>query len=216
MGNLLREYEKEDSDRGRTIRDHLANGTFPPEPIVIGLLKDWMAKHSDGWIIDGFPRTVEQARQAEAFFRPEAVVYLSLPDEDAKRRISYRRVCAKCGTNYNIITQPPKNTEGKCDVCGGELVRRVDDTPERVVARLKLFHETTDPVRDFFKKKGLLYEIDARPGIKEVAHEIEVRLAEAQRGAKRSRRNWRWLFAAIFVLLSVAVAFTATGYFLSY
>ncbi len=202
VGNLLRDAGKQETDQGKLVRDHLAKGTFPPEVIVLPIIKNWLDKHPAGWVIDGFPRTLEQARQSADFFKPDVVLFLELPDEEAKRRIFYRRVCAKCRTGYNIITQPPRNDRGVCDVCGGELVRRPDDTPELVEARLKTFHELTEPLKQLYLKKGNLIVIDGRQGIKEVAHEIEQRLAAFRKRGLRMRSWQYWIIAGALAALS--------------
>lgn len=211
IGDLLRELQKEDSERGRTVNADMLKGEFPPDEIVLPLLKEWIAKHPDGWIIDGFPRTIQQAIGSDAFFKPDLALFLNLPDEEAKRRISYRRICSKCKTNYNLITQPPQNPQGVCDKCGGALVQRADDTPELVAKRLEHYHAVTEPVRDFYRKKGILVEIDARPGIREVANEIGRRL-EAQLGRKRvsMRRIW-WLLASLATLIVFFAGLTLIG-----
>ena len=144
IGDLLRDLQNEDSARGREAKIEMSKGSFVPDDIIMPLMKDWTAKHPKGWIVDGFPRSVEQAKKCMSFFKPDVVLYLEVPDGESKRRISYRRVCSKCKANYNLITQPPKNPKGVCDICGGELVQRADDTPELVEQRLKHYHETTE------------------------------------------------------------------------
>lgn len=201
VGNLLREISKEDTERGRTVKSFLDKGGFPPEEIVLPVLKDWIEKHPGGWVVDGFPRTMSQAKMSAGFFKPDAAIFLEVPDEEARRRILYRRICSKCKTNYNIITQPPKNSKGVCDICGGELVKRGDDTAELVNDRLKQYHELTAPVKGWFRDRGMLIEIDGRPGMKEVAHEIEVRLGSYR---KRFLRLQRWQVWTIGLMLAAA------------
>lgn len=205
MGDLFREIQNEDSDRGRTVKELLAKGDLVPDEITLGVIKDWIVDHPDGWVIDGFPRSLEQAAAAESFLDPDGVVFLQLSDEEAKKRLSYRRVCVKCKTNYNTVTQPPKNDAGVCDFCGGELMQRDDDRPEVVEERLKIYHEKTAPLQDWYAKKGLTLTVDAKPGIPKVAHEIQ-RLVEAAM-AKRSRKGGKkW-----WILLIVGVILVALG-----
>lgn len=211
MGNLLREAGKEDSKTGRTIKAALEKGGFPPEDIVIGILKDWTDKHPDGWIVDGFPRTIQQVEKSAAFFKPDVVLFLEITDEEAKRRISYRRVCADCKTGYNIITQPPKNPKGVCDVCGGAIVRREDDKPDIVVERLRQYHEMTAPLKQWFRRRKVLIEIDARQGIKEVAHEIEQRLKTVRSSRFRIVRRLKWPLIFLGLIVAVLALLIYTG-----
>jgi adenylate kinase len=207
-GDLLREIAREDSDRGRMVKTFIDKGEFPPDEIVIETLKGWIAAHPGGWIIEGFPRTVEQA-EAAIFFQPDLVLSLEMSDEDAKRRISYRRICVKCQTHYNIITQPPRNSKGVCDVCGGEIIRRPDDVPELVGTRLAQYRLMTEPLKEWYRKRGKLVEIDARPGMKEVAHEIDLRLREVRKRGRRFSRLLTWVGVA---LLSLALIVTLLIY----
>jgi len=211
MGNLLRDAAAQDTPHGRTIKDALSKGGFPPEDLVLEILKAWVDKHPDGWIVDGFPRTIQQAEKSAVFFRPDVVLFLEITDEEAKRRISYRRVCVKCHTGYNIITQPPKNSRGVCDVCGGELARRPDDTPELIVERLRQYHEMTAPLKEWYRKRKVLVEIDARQGMKEVAHEIEQRLKSVRSHSFRVRRWLAWCLVALAFVVVVLAVLVYTG-----
>ena len=211
IGDLLRELQDEDSDRGRSVKSNMMKGAFPPDEIILPLLKEWLAKHPKGWIIDGFPRTMQQALGSADFFKPDAALFLELPDEESKRRISYRRICSKCKTNYNLITFPPRNAQGVCDKCGGALIQRADDQPDLVVERLRHYHEATEPVKDFFRKKDILAEIDARPGIREVAAEIERRLEQLRGRRKTSRRAVYWYVAIALTLVVCAAGLTIIG-----
>ena len=215
VGDLLRDLQNEDSDRGRVAKLEMSKGAFVDDDIIMPLLKEWVAKNPQGWIIDGFPRSVEQAKKCEPFFHPDCVLYLEVPDEESKRRISYRRVCSKCKTNYNLITQPPQNAKGLCDVCGNELIKRADDTPELVEERLKHYHEVTEPLKGWFSERKKLILVNAKSGIPDVARDIQLRLEEFLR-EKRGKRKFRvWLVAAILILLTVAVTFTVTGYIIN-
>jgi adenylate kinase len=211
VGDLLRELQDEDSDRGRLARSEMSKGAFVDDEIIMPLLKEWVAKHPKGWIIDGFPRSVEQARKCASFFRPDAVLYLEVPDEESKRRISYRRICSKCKTNYNLITQPPQNPKGVCDRCGSELVRRADDTPELVEQRLKHYHDITEPLKAWFDARKALVLVNAKSAIPDVAREIQLRLEEFLRAKRGKRRLRRWILIGLATLLAVAVLFTVTG-----
>lgn len=214
VGDLLRDLQKEDSERGRLARERMSKGSFVADDIILPLLKDWVAKHPKGWVIDGFPRSVDQAEKSSAFFHPDAVIYLEIPDEESHRRISYRRVCVKCRTNYNLITQPPHNPQGVCDIDGGELVRREDDTPELVDQRLKAYHEITEPLKAWFDRRGLLLLVDGKPPINDVAREIQRQLTERFRKASRRSSLFVWLGIGLATLVAIFVLFTVTGFIL--
>jgi len=215
VGDLLRDLQNEDSARGREAKLEMGKGAFVDDSIIMPLLKEWVAKHPNGWIIDGFPRSVEQAKKCEPFFHPDAVIYLEVPDEESKRRISYRRLCSKCRTNYNLITQPPQNAKGVCDVCGGELVKRADDTPELVEERLRHYHEVTEPLKAWFEERKKLVLINAKSGIPDVARDIQLRLEEFLRHKKGKRKFRVWFAVAIVIILIVAVTFTVTGHIIN-
>ncbi len=211
VGDLLRDLQNEDSERGRTAKLEMSKGAFVDDDIIMPLLKEWVAKHPKGWIIDGFPRSVEQAKKCASFFHPDAVLYLEVPDEESKRRISYRRICTKCKTNYNLITQPPQNPKGVCDVCGGELAKRADDTPELVEERLRHYHEVTEPLKAWFDARKKLVLINAKSSIPDVARDIQLKLEEFLRAKRGARKLRLWAITALVVLLAVAVTFTVTG-----
>lgn len=211
MGNLLRDVTKDGTETGAIVKAALDKGGFPPQDIVLKVLKKWLADHPEGWIIDGFPRTIEQAEKSSEFFKPDAALFLEISDEEAKRRISYRRVCVKCKTGYNIITQPPKNSKGVCDVCGGEITRRADDTPELVVERLRQYHEQTAPVKNWFKKRGVLLEVDARQGMKEVAHDIESKLKAVRSRKFKITRILKWVAVLLLTAMIVIGLLIYTG-----
>lgn len=211
MGDLLREIQNEDSDRGKTVKELISKGSLVPDDIILDIIKDWIKKNSGGWVIDGFPRTMEQAQKSWDLFRPDAVIFLDLPDDVAKRRLSYRRVCSKCKTNYNLITNPPKNDKHVCDLCGGELIQREDDKPEVVEDRLKTYHTKTEPIKEWYRAKGVLLEVDAKPGIPAVAHEIQKMIQEGQEVKKEKGRKKLWIFAIIGIVLAILGALIFIG-----
>lgn len=215
VGDLLRDLQNEDSDRGRSAKIEMAKGAFVDDDIIMPLLKEWVAKHPKGWLIDGFPRSIEQAKKCESFFHPDAVLYLEVPDEESKRRISYRRVCSKCKTNYNLITQPPQNQKGICDMCGGELMARADDTPELVEERLRHYHEVTEPLKAWFETRQKLVLINAKSSIPDVARDIQLKLEEFLRRRTRAKKLRVWAIVAAAITLVVAVTFTVTGHIIN-
>jgi len=210
-GDLLREVQNEDSDRGRAVKELISKGQLVSDEIVLDITKDWVKKNPNGWVIDGFPRTMEQAQKSWDIFRPDAVIFLELADDVAKRRLSYRRVCSRCKTTYNLITNPPKNDKHVCDLCGGELVQREDDKPEVVEDRLNTYHEKTEPIKEWYRAKGVLLEVDAKPGIPAVAHQIQKALQEEQEEIKEKGRKKLWIFAVIGIILAVFAALVFIG-----
>ena len=133
-------------------------GALVPDEVVIGILKDRIAEDDckNGYILDGFPRTVPQAEALENMgVVIDKVLEISVDDEVIKTRLSGRRVCEGCGASYHIVFNPPKE-EGKCDKCGGNVVQRKDDAPETVIDRLTTYHESTAPLIDFYRSRGKL------------------------------------------------------------
>jgi adenylate kinase len=173
MGNLLRKKGKEDTPLGKEIKEMTTKGVLVPDEITTKIIKERIEKEDceKGYILDGFPRRVSQAKILDEFIKIDKVVEIKLSDEEAVKRISARRVCKQCGTNFNIIYIKPKQ-EGVCDKCGGELYRRVDDEPEAIKERLKLYREKTEPLKEYYKEKGKLLEINGEQPIKDVFNDI--------------------------------------------
>ena len=212
MGDLLREIQKEDTERGRTVKELIAKGEFVPDDIITNIVRTWIRDHADGWVVEGFPRTQEQVKGAAGFLHPDAVFFLNIPDEDAKRRLSYRRVCSVCKTNYNVITAPPKNPEHVCDKCGGSLIHRDDDKPDVVAGRLMLYHKITEPIKQWYRNKGLLIEVNARPGIPDVAHDVQKQLEDLLDEKRDVQRKRYKIYGAIFLVFFVFVALVFIGW----
>lgn len=204
VGDLLRDLQNEDSARGREAKLEMSKGSFVADEIIMPLLKEWTAKHPDAWVVDGFPRSVEQAKKCAAFFKPDAVLYLEVPDAESKRRISYRRICGKCKTNYNLVSQMPRNPQGLCDACGGTLIARADDTPELVEQRLKNYHEVTEPLKRWFAKRRKLVLIDASGDIREVAYDVQRSLEGFVKAKLRRRRPMTGLLITLAALPAFA------------
>ena len=157
-GNILRAAVKNGTECGLQAKSYMDKGALVPDEVVIGILKDRIAEDDckNGYILDGFPRTVPQAEALEAMgVNIDKVVEISVDDEVIKTRLSGRRVCEGCGASYHIVFNPPKE-EGKCDKCGGNVVLRKDDAPETVIDRLITYHKSTAPLIDFYKAKGKL------------------------------------------------------------
>ncbi|MBQ6632911.1 MAG: adenylate kinase [Ruminococcus sp.] len=167
-GNMLRAAVKAGTEYGLKAKAAMDAGALVSDDIVIGILKDRIAEPDaqNGFILDGFPRTVPQAEALDTMgVRIDKVVEIFVPDEMIKRRVTGRRVCLDCGATYHIDYKPSK-VEDVCDVCGKPIVIRKDDQPETVISRLETYHKTTAPLKDYYEKQGKLVSID---GTKDVA-----------------------------------------------
>ncbi len=160
MGDIFREMLKEDSDLGRKVKSFVEKGLLVPDDIVNEVLKQRLAKvpSGKGFILDGYPRTVEQADTLDNITKVDVVILLMVPDCIIIERLSSRRICKNCGTVYNIRFLKPK-VEGVCDRCGGELYQRPDDTKEVIERRLKVYEEHTQPILRSFKEKKVPFVI---------------------------------------------------------
>ena len=163
-GNMIRAAIKAGTEMGMKAKSYTESGQLVPDDVVIGIIKDRLKEKDcvNGFILDGFPRTIPQAQALEDMgVQIDKVLDIEVPDEKISARLSGRRVCAKCGNSYHILYKKPK-TEGVCDACGGELVQRKDDAPETVAARLKEYHEMTEPLKDFYRDLGKLVVVEGQ------------------------------------------------------
>ncbi len=166
-GNILREAVKNGTECGLKAKSYMESGALVPDEVVIGILKDRIAEDDckNGFILDGFPRTVPQAEALEAMgVNIDKVLSIDVPDADIQARISGRRVCEKCGASYHVDFKPTK-VDGVCDKCGGNAVQRKDDAPETVIERLKTYHVQTAPLADFYAAKGKLTRVKGLDGV---------------------------------------------------
>jgi len=163
-GNMLREAVKNGTPAGLAAKGYMDKGDLVPDEVVIGIIKDRVAMDDakKGFILDGFPRTVEQAQALENLgVNIDLVVEIDVADDKICARMGGRRVCDKCGASYHVEYKPVK-IEGKCDSCDGNAVQRIDDKPETVLSRLKTYHEKTAPLRDFYGKRGKLKTVEGQ------------------------------------------------------
>lgn len=163
-GNILRAALKEGTEMGLKAKTYMEAGQLVPDDVVIGIIKDRLKEKDceNGFILDGFPRTIPQAQALEdAGIVIDKVLDIEVPDEKITARMSGRRVCAKCANSYHMLYKKPK-VEGVCDACGGELIQRKDDAPETVQARLKEYHEMTEPLKDFYSNLGKLVIVEGQ------------------------------------------------------
>lgn len=170
-GNIIREAIAAGTELGKKVKEYTNAGKLVPDEVVIGMLSERIAKPdcAKGFILDGFPRTIAQAEALDAMGADiECALSLEVRDEDIERRMTGRRSCPGCGETYHIIYNPPKN-EGKCDKCGKDLVRRADDAPETVQARLRVYHEQTEPVKAYYAAKGKLKTVDGAQAVEKVS-----------------------------------------------
>src|SRR3990170_5520073 len=153
MGDIFREILKGDSELGRKVKGFVEKGLLVPDDIVIDVLKQRLSKvpSGKGFILDGYPRTVEQAKTLKKIAKIDVIILLLVPDWIIVERLSTRRICRNCGTIYNIRFLKPK-VEGVCDKCGGLLYQRPDDTPDVIKRRLQLYEEQTQPILRHFKE----------------------------------------------------------------
>ncbi len=157
-GNMLREAVKNGTEYGLKAKAVMEAGGLVSDDIVIGILKDRIAQDDakNGFILDGFPRTVPQAEALDKMgVRIDKVVEIYVPDETIKERVSGRRVCEGCGASYHVQYKPSK-VEGVCDKCGAKTVIRKDDQPETVISRLATYHEQTEPIKAYYEQQGKL------------------------------------------------------------
>ncbi len=171
MGQILRNIEKENTPLAQEVKERIDRGELVPDKLVLGILKERLQKEDcrDGYILDGFPRNLNQAKTFEA--RIEMVFYIKVSDEAIIRRLSSRRECPQCGRVYNLITNPPEKDE-ICDFCEVDLIIREDDKLETIKKRLEVYRKETEELIDYYKQKGLLVDIDGEKPINQVFEEI--------------------------------------------
>jgi adenylate kinase len=160
-GNILKAAVKNGTEIGLKAKSYMDSGALVPDEVVIGILKDRIAEDDckNGFILDGFPRTVPQADALEAMgIVIDKVISIDVPDETIAARLSGRRACPACGATYHTEFKPSA-VPGICDKCGGELIIRSDDKPETVLDRLKTYHEKTAPLIDYYSAKGKLVSV---------------------------------------------------------
>ena len=173
-GNILRAAIKNGTPTGLKAKAFMDEGKLVPDEVIIGIINERLAEEdcSNGYILDGVPRTIAQAEAMEkAGIVFDHVISIEIADETIVNRMGNRRVCEDCGASYHLVAVPPKQ-EGICDKCGGKLVQRHDDEPETVKARLEVYHKETEPLKDFYAKRGLLKSVDNRPSITEMSEAI--------------------------------------------
>ncbi len=161
-GNILRAAVKNGTPTGLKAKAFMDAGQLVPDEVIIGIISERLQEDDckNGYILDGVPRTIAQAEALEkAGILFDAVVSIEISDETIMNRMSGRRVCESCGASYHVVAVPPKQ-EGVCDRCGGKLVQRKDDAPETVKSRLDVYHQETEPLKDFYARRNLLKTVE--------------------------------------------------------
>lgn len=173
VGDIFRWNVQQHTKLGAQVRRAMNAGELVSDELVESVVRRRLDEHdwNFGFLIDGFPRNGRQAEFFMESFDIDGVIHLELPEDEVRRRVLSRRLCPNCGMDYNLIADRPEE-EGRCDICGHELVRRADDTPEALDARLRDYNEKTRPVLELFRRKEFVHDIDARPAAEKVQQAI--------------------------------------------
>jgi adenylate kinase len=177
-GEILREAVKANTELGRKAGELISHGKLVPDGIMLDLIRERIAKPDckSGFILDGFPRTIVQAQELTQLMSdlnlPGFIcIEITVPDSDIIKRLLNRRLCESCGTDYNLITNPPAQA-GICDVCAGKIIRRKDDNEQTITHRLEVYQNQTAPLREYYGKHGNFYSINGSKSIEIVKSEI--------------------------------------------
>ena len=177
-GDIFRANIKEGTALGMEAKSYMDKGQLVPDELTVKILLDRVAKDDckNGYVLDGFPRTIPQADVLDEAVtklgeKIDFAINVDVPDENIINRMSGRRACLKCGATYHVVSIPPKK-EGTCDVCGEELVIREDDKAETVKARLEAYHKQTQPLIEYYSSKGILKEVDGTKDMNDVFADI--------------------------------------------
>ncbi len=175
-GNIIREAMKTGTEMGKKAKAFVEAGNLVPDEVVIGIIKERLSENdcANGFILDGFPRTIPQAEALDTMgIAIDRVISIEVPDEKIVTRMSGRRVCEKCGASYHTEYKKPQK-EGICNLCGANLICRKDDEPATVLDRLHVYHEQTEPLKDYYAASGKLRTVE---GQEEVADTTKLTLA---------------------------------------
>ncbi|MBQ2733908.1 MAG: adenylate kinase [Clostridia bacterium] len=168
-GDVLRAAIREENELGKIAKTYIDDGKLVPDDVVVGIIKDYLSseKCKNGFILDGFPRTIPQAEALEKMgVRIDAVLSIEVADEAIVARMGGRRLCSGCGVSYHVEYNPSK-IDGVCDKCGKSLYIRDDDAPETVKKRLETYHEQTEPLKAFYQERGLLLTVEGQDEIED-------------------------------------------------
>ncbi|EJM2425073.1 adenylate kinase [Staphylococcus pseudintermedius] len=177
-GDMFRKAIKDETELGKEAKSYMDRGELVPDEVTVGIVKERISEDDakKGFLLDGFPRTIEQAEALNSILEElgrtiDAVVNIEVPEEELMNRLTGRRICETCGTTYHLVFNPPK-VEGICDIDGGKLYQREDDNPETVANRLEVNVKQSKPILEFYNHKGLLKNIDGSKHIDEVTSDV--------------------------------------------
>ena len=183
-GDIFRKNIKEGTELGKKAQEYTNSGKLVPDELVVDLVKDRLQEDDckNGYLLDGFPRTIYQAEELDKFLEEQgqkldAVINFVIEGDVLIERLTGRRICKACGTGYHIKNKPPK-VEGVCDMCGGELEQRKDDTEETAVKRIAIYEESTAPLIEYYEKRGVLKNFDAGQDPDKVLSDIIAELGD--------------------------------------
>ena len=159
-GNLLRAAMQQGTELGKQVKEAMDAGKLVSDELIIQLVKERLGQEDckNGYLLDGFPRTLAQAKALSGFAKIDGALSIEVSDSEIEHRMEGRRICSQCQATYHVEDNPPK-VEGICDKCGGQLVIRKDDTHDVVENRLPIYHEETEPVKEYYRQEGLLLAV---------------------------------------------------------
>jgi adenylate kinase len=178
-GDILREEVKQETELGKQAREYMNAGKLVPDDLILNMIKGKLGSPEleNGFILDGFPRTVPQAEGLDSItgelkMSIDRVINIDVPDDEIVKRLTARSSCPKCGAIYNDISKPPKQ-DGICDVCGTAVTRRDDDREETVRNRLDVYHQQTQPLEEFYRQKSLLVNVPGAGSVNDIANRVD-------------------------------------------
>lgn len=177
-GDMFRKAIKDETNLGKEAKSYMDRGELVPDEVTVGIVKERISEDDakKGFLLDGFPRTIEQAEALNSIMSEldreiDAVINIEVPEEELMNRLTGRRICEKCGTTYHLVFNPPK-VDGICDIDGGKLYQREDDNPETVSNRLSVNVKQSKPILEYYNEKGVLKNIDGSKDIDEVTKDV--------------------------------------------
>ncbi|MGK8424760.1 adenylate kinase [Staphylococcus epidermidis] len=177
-GDMFRKAIKDETDLGKEAKSYMDRGELVPDEVTVGIVKERISEDDakKGFLLDGFPRTIDQAESLNQIMSEldrviDAVINIEVPEEELMNRLTGRRICEKCGTTYHLVFNPPK-VDGICDIDGGKLYQREDDNPETVSNRLSVNVKQSKPILEYYNNKGVLKNIDGSKDIDEVTNDV--------------------------------------------